>query len=255
MCEINKLAEMIQKSTSVVFFGGAGVSTESGIPDFRSESGLYKARSIFGHSPEEMLSHDFFVHNTKIFFRYYKENLIASGAKPNDAHKALAILEKKGYISAVITQNIDGLHQAAGSETVYELHGATRRNYCVGCRKTFELSYIMDQTNCKDDVPICESCGSVVRPDVVLYGEGLDGDVIDKAVSALKSADMLIIGGTSLSVYPAAAFLDYYVGRRIAVINKSEAMLDDRADVIIREPIGVTMKQALCQLGIWNAEV
>ena len=193
-----RLKKIIDKSDNIVFFGGAGVSTESNIPDFRSESGLYNAMNKYGRSPEEMLSHSFFKNHTETFFDYYKNNLIYRDARPNKAHRALAKLEAQDKLKAVITQNIDGLHQKAGSRTVHELHGSVMRNYCMKCHQFYDLDYIMDEYHCKGEVPICPVCGGIIKPDVVLYEEPLDGDTIDKAVSAIQRADTLIIGGTSL---------------------------------------------------------
>lgn len=230
------LKEILEKSDNIVFFGGAGVSTESGVPDFRSENGLYKARQTYGYSPEEMLSGDFFWNNTETFYNYYKNNLIYPKAKPNDAHKALAKLEQMGKLSSVITQNIDGLHQMAGSKNVFELHGSIHRNYCTRCRKFHPLEKIMNS-----DVPYCE-CGGLIKPDVVLYGENLDEQTIEGAINAIANADTLIIGGTSLAVYPAAGFINYFNGKNLIVINKSETNADSNATLVIREPIGETLK-------------
>ena len=232
-----ELREIIENSRKIVFFGGAGVSTESGIPDFRSESGLYNAKQEYGRSPEEMLSTDFFDRHTDIFYDYYKKNLIALWAKPNAAHIALAKLEEQGKLSSVITQNIDGLHQMAGSKTVYELHGSVHRNRCRWCGKFHSLDYILDEKNCKNGVPHCE-CGGVVKPDVVLYGEMLDEECMRNSAMEISSADTLIIGGTSLAVYPAAGFVRYFRGNKLVVINMSATGIDDEADLVIREPIG-----------------
>ena len=191
MCQIEALARLIKGSKNTVFFGGAGVSTESGIPDFRSESGLYAAQEAYGHSPEELISYSFFRRDPALFFRYYKENLIHTEARPNKAHKALAALEQAGLMQAVITQNIDGLHQAAGSQTVLELHGSIRRQHCVECKTRYDLAYILDKANCKDGVvPICARCGDIVRPDVVLYEEGLDTGTLQAAVDAISAAEL-----------------------------------------------------------------
>lgn len=236
-----RLKKIIDESSNIVFFGGAGVSTESNIPDFRSETGLYKAKQVYGHSPETMLSHDFYENNTELFFRYYKENLLYPDAEPNDAHKALAELERQGKLKAVVTQNIDGLHQKAGSKKVYELHGSVNRNYCERCRKFYDLDYIMDESHCKNGVPYCE-CGGVIKPDVVLYGEMLDETCIEGAVNAIMNADTLIIGGTSLAVYPAAGFISYFRGKNLVLINKEKTPLDSRADLAIHDSIGKVMK-------------
>jgi len=239
-----ELKEILSNGKRMVFFGGAGVSTESGIPDFRSETGLYNAKQEYGRAPEEMLSRHFFYEDTRTFFDYYKKNLIATWAKPNKAHIALAKLEEQGKLAAVVTQNIDGLHQDAGSKTVYELHGSTRRNTCLRCGKKFPLDYVLDEKNCKDGVPYC-SCGGIVKPDVVLYEEMLDEDCIQGAVSAIQRADVLIIGGTALAVYPAAGFIHYFRGDKLVLINKSSTSADSLADLIIRDPIGQVLGECL----------
>lgn len=237
-----RLAKIIEKSHNIVFFGGAGVSTESNIPDFRSETGLYHAQEVYGYSPETMLSDTFYYSHPELFFKYYKENLIYREAEPNDAHKALAKLEKEGRLKAVVTQNIDGLHQKAGSEEVYELHGSVMRNYCEKCHAFFDLNYIMDEENCREGVPYCSHCGGRVKPDVVLYGEMLDDWVISKAVRAISNAEVLIIGGTSLAVYPAAGFVNYFRGDTLVMINKTSTPYDGRADLVINDAIGKVMK-------------
>ena len=242
--EILKLKEIINESKSIVFFGGAGVSTESGIPDFRSEEGLYNAKRDYGISPEEMLSHDFFMGHTKQFFDYYKNSLMYRDAKPNDAHIALANLEKQGKLSAVVTQNIDGLHQKAGSKTVYELHGSMLRNYCMDCKKSFSMEYILDENNCEDLVPKCDKCGGTIKPDVVLYGEMLDEAQINGAVNAISKADALIVGGTSLVVYPAAGLIRYFGGKNLILINKSKTQYDNMASLVINDSIGKVLKEA-----------
>jgi len=245
----NKLADLIKQSKNTVFFGGAGVSTESGIPDFRSESGLYTARSVYGYSPEELLSRTLFDEQPELFFRYYKENLIALDAKPNAAHIALAELEAKGLLQAVVTQNIDGLHQAAGSRNVFELHGSNWRQYCMKCGEKYPLAYILDDARCKDEVvPICEKCGGVVRPDVVLYEEGLDDKVVNGAVRAIAAAELLIVGGTSLAVYPAAGLLRYFRGDNLVLINKSETPYDSKARLVIHDAIGRVMDEVMKSL-------
>ena len=236
-----RLKKIIDKSDNIVFFGGAGVSTESNIPDFRSEKGLYKAKTEYGMSPEEMISHSFFVNHTETFFDYYKKNLIYRDAKPNKAHRALAKLEAQGKLKAVVTQNIDGLHQLAGSKTVHELHGSVLRNYCMKCHQFYDLDYIMDEYHCKGSVPICPVCGGIIKPDVVLYEEMLDEDCINKAVSAISRADTLIIGGTSLVVYPAAGFVRYFRGNNLVLINKQETSYDSHADLVIHDSIGKVM--------------
>ena len=235
-----RLKEIIETSENIVFFGGAGVSTESGIPDFRSEKGLYHAQQVYGYSPETMLSHSFYTRNTKLFFQYYKENLIHREAQPNEAHKTLARLEDMGKLKAVVTQNIDGLHQKAGSKAVYELHGSVLRNYCERCGKAYDLDYIMDEANCKDGVPVC-SCGGTIKPDVVLYEEALDDACVNGAVRAISEADTLIIGGTSLVVYPAAGLINYFHGNHLVLINKDATAYDTRADLVINDSIGKVM--------------
>jgi NAD-dependent deacetylase len=236
-----KLRELIGKSDYIVFFGGAGVSTESNIPDFRSETGLYAAKTKYGFSPEELLSHSFFVRHTDIFYDYYKNSMIYKDAKPNKAHLALAELERRGKLKAVITQNIDGLHQAAGSKSVLELHGSVNRNYCVNCGKFFDLDYVLAQ----DGVPKCDKCGMLVKPDVVLYEESLDQDVMSAVAAHIRKADMLIVGGTSLVVYPAAGLIRYYGGDRLALINKSPTQLDLRADLLISDSVGKVLSEAV----------
>lgn len=233
-----RVKEIIDRSKRIVFFGGAGVSTESNIPDFRSESGLYSAVSQYGQSPETMLSHSFFTQNMETFFDYYKNNLIYRDAKPGKAHIALARLEKEGKLTGVVTQNIDGLHQLAGSEKVYELHGSVLRNYCMECGTFYDLDYIMDESHCDGYIPKCEKCGGVVKPDVVLYEEALDDQVISGAVDAIRKADTLIVGGTSLVVYPAAGLINYFGGKDIVLINKSQTPYDDRATLVINDSIG-----------------
>jgi NAD-dependent deacetylase len=248
---IKKLAAWITESENIVFFGGAGVSTESGIPDFRSESGLYNAQSKYGRSPEEIISHSFFVRSPEIFYEYYKDNLLYPDAKPNKAHLALAALENAGKLRAVVTQNIDGLHQLAGSGAVYELHGSVLRNDCTRCGAHYDLAYILEPENCvgKDGktsaIPWCRACGSMIKPDVVLYEESLDTGLMDMAARAISSADMLIVGGTSLVVYPAAGFLNYFRGKHLVLINKSQTGYDSSAGLVIREPIGEVLDKAL----------
>ena len=236
-----RLQKIIDESNNIVFFGGAGVSTESGIPDFRSESGLYHAQEVYGYSPETMLSHSFYVRQTKMFFKYYKENLIHQEAQPNKAHLALAALEQAGKLKAVVTQNIDGLHQKAGSKQVYELHGSVLRNYCQRCGKFYDLDYIMDESNCEEGIPKC-SCGGTIKPDVVLYEESLDDACIEGAVEAISRADTLIIGGTSLVVYPAAGLIHYFHGKNLVLINKDKTQYDNKADLVINDSIGKVME-------------
>lgn len=235
-----RLKKVIDESENIVFFGGAGVSTESSIPDFRSESGLYHAQQKYGHSPETMLSHSFYKNHTEMFFRYYKENLLYPDAEPNQAHKTLAKLEEEGKLKAVVTQNIDGLHQKAGSRKVYELHGSVLRNYCEKCGKFYDMEYILDEGNCRDGIPHC-ACGGIVKPDVVLYEEMLDDDCISGAVDAISKADTLIIGGTSLVVYPAAGLINYFRGKNLILINKSQTPYDGKADLVIYDAIGKVM--------------
>lgn len=236
-----KLKKVIEESENIVFFGGAGVSTESNIPDFRSESGLYHAQQKYGYSPETMLSHSFYKNHTEMFFKYYKENLIYPEAKPNEAHKALAKLEEMGKLKAVVTQNIDGLHQKAGSKTVYELHGSVLRNYCERCGQFYDVSDIMNEANCQRGVPQCK-CGGTIKPDVVLYEEMLNEQCIQGAVEAICGADTLIIGGTSLVVYPAAGLINYFQGKNLVLINKTQTPYDGKADLVIYDAIGKVMK-------------
>ncbi|HHU71559.1 MAG TPA: NAD-dependent protein deacylase [Clostridiales bacterium] len=239
--DIEKLKSIIDESNNIVFFGGAGVSTESNIPDFRSNSGLYKTKSQFKYPPEYMLSHTFFMDHTKEFYEYYKSNMIYKEAKPNKAHLALAELERQGKLKAVITQNIDDLHGMAGSVNVLELHGSVYRNYCMKCHKFFDLDYIIDAT----DLPYCDSCGGIVKPDVVLYEEGLDSDTIDKALYYISNCDVFIIGGTSLRVYPAASLVDYYRGDKLILINKSETQYDKRALLSFNDSIGEVLSKVI----------
>ena len=229
---VPKLEELIRDSSNIVFFGGAGVSTESGIPDFRSVDGLYHQK--FDYPPEVMLSHSFFLRHTEEFYRFYREKLIVHGAKPNAAHLRLAALEREGKLKAVVTQNIDGLHQAAGSRRVYELHGSTLRNYCMKCGKFYDVDFI-DKS---EGVPRCTECGGIVKPDVVLYEEGLDPATLEGAVRAIQGADLLIVGGTSLAVYPAAGLLQYFRGRNLVVINKQPTPADHMASLVLNMPIG-----------------
>lgn len=231
MSEIEKMQQMIDESRRIVFFGGAGVSTESGIPDFRSVDGLYHQKYDF--PPETILSHSFYLSKTKEFFQFYRDKMLYLDARPNQAHLTLARLEEAGKLTAVITQNIDGLHQAAGSKCVYELHGSVLRNYCEKCGKLYDAQFILDSK----DIPLCE-CGGRVKPDVVLYEEGLDQQTLQNAVRAIKEADMLIIGGTSLAVYPAAGLIDYYRGDKLVLINKTATPRDSMANLVIADSIG-----------------
>ena len=232
------LKQWIQESSHIVFFGGAGVSTESGIPDFRSQDGLYNQE--YAYPPETIISHSFFMRDPEEFYRFYKNKMIFRDAKPNAAHLALAKLEQEGKLKAVITQNIDGLHQKAGSTEVLELHGSVLRNYCMKCGKFYNLQDTISQ----EGVPKC-SCGGIIKPDVVLYEEGLDSYVLEKAVNYIKNADILIIGGTSLAVYPAAGLIDYYRGNKLVLINKSETSRDAHANLVINDAIGKVFSQLL----------
>ena len=232
---IEKLKLMIKNSDNIVFFGGAGVSTESNIPDFRSSSGLFNEKLNKNFTPEQLVSRTFFNRYTEDFFKFYKDKLIYPDARPNNAHIALAKLEKSGKLKAVITQNIDGLHQMAGSNNVLELHGSVNRNYCTDCNKFFSLNDIL---NLEGVIPHCDLCGGVVKPDVVLYEEALDDNVITKAINSIRNADLLIIGGTSLKVYPAASFINYFRGKNIVVINKDNINFDNKASLVINKPIG-----------------
>ncbi len=234
--EIAKLKEWVAASNNIVFFGGAGVSTESGIPDFRSVDGLYNQK--YDWPPETILSHTFFMRNTKEFFRFYRDKMLCLDAKPNPAHLKLAELEAQGKLKAVITQNIDGLHQAAGSKEVMELHGSVLRNFCMRCHRSFTAQQILDSK----DVPQCP-CGGMVKPDVVLYEEGLDNSTIHTSINYISHADILIIGGTSLAVYPAAGLIDYYGGNKLVLINKNATPADRRADLVIHAPIGEVLSQ------------
>lgn len=226
-----KLKEWIDQSSNIVFFGGAGVSTESGIPDFRSVDGLYNQK--YTYPPEMIISHSFYVKNPEEFYRFYKDRMIFSEAEPNGAHKALAKLEQEGKLKAVITQNIDGLHQAAGSREVLELHGSIHRNYCTRCGEFYDLDYVKKS----EGVPRC-ACGGIIKPDVVLYEEGLDQRLLQKAVAYIARADVLIVGGTSLVVYPAAGLIDYYRGNKLVLINRSATPRDSQADLVINDSIG-----------------
>ncbi len=233
-----ELKTIIDEASNVVFFGGAGVSTESGIPDFRSKDGLYHAEQSYGYPPETILSHTFYVKHTETFFKYYKENLICRDVQPNKAHLALAALERSGKLKAVITQNIDGLHQKAGSVNVLELHGSTLRNTCEKCGEHYDLDYVMDEANCEHGIPYCKICGGRIKPDVVLYEEMLDNDVMIKAINAIQAADVMIVGGTSLNVYPAAGLISYFRGKHLVLINRSATPYDDAADLVIHDTIG-----------------
>ncbi len=232
MDQIEKLKEIVDNSKNIVFFGGAGVSTESGIPDFRSVDGLYNQK--YDYPPETILSHTFYRNNPKEFFRFYKDKMLCLDAKPNAAHLKLAKWEQEGKLKAVITQNIDGLHQAAGSKRVLELHGSVLRNYCERCGKFFDAEYMLHS----EGVPKCDACGGPVKPDVVLYEEGLNDKTLKDAVSYIRNADVLIIGGTSLVVYPAAGLIDYYNGNKLVLINKTPTARDGVADLVVQGSIG-----------------
>ena len=235
------LEEILRDTRSLVFFGGAGVSTESGIPDFRSVDGLYHQK--FKYPPETMLSHTFFKTHTAEFYDFYRQKLILHGAKPNAAHLRLAKLEREGKCKAVVTQNIDGLHQAAGSKVVYERHGSTLRNECTRCGKFYPISFIEEAAGQDDGVPRCTECGGIVKPDVVLYEEGLDEATMENAIKAISVADTLIVGGTSLAVYPAAGLLRYFRGETLVVINKQPTPADDMANLILNMPIGQALDE------------
>ena len=235
--ELETLKDWINHSDNIVFFGGAGVSTESGIPDFRSVDGLYNQQ--YDYPPETILSHTFFRRHTEEFYRFYRAKMLALDAKPNAAHKKLAQWEQEGKLKAVVTQNIDGLHPAAGSKMVYELHGSVHRNYCQKCGAFYDARYMLESKG----IPKCEKCGGIIKPDVVLYEEGLDDATMRGAIRAISHADVLIIGGTSLTVYPAAGLIDYYNGNKLVLINKSVTPMDSRADLLVQGPIGEIFSQ------------
>lgn len=239
--KIENLAQILKKSNNIVFFGGAGVSTASNIPDFRSSNGLFNEKLNITLTPEQLVSHTFYLKYTKEFFNFYKKKLIYPDAKPNNAHIALAQLEKMGKLKAVITQNIDGLHQMAGSKNVFELHGSVHRNYCVSCNEFYDSNFILNSK----DVPTCTKCGHTVKPDVVLYEEGLDDSIIKGSINAISKADTLIIGGTSLVVYPAAGLIDYFKGKNLILINKSTTPADNKADLVINDSIDIVLFNAL----------
>ncbi|MDU1443821.1 MAG: NAD-dependent protein deacylase [Clostridium cochlearium] len=245
MDNTEKLKDLIKSSSNIVFFGGAGVSTESNIPDFRSEQGLYKTKNSFSYPSEVMLSHSFFIEHTEDFFNFYREKMIYKNAKPNSAHYALAKLEQVGKLKAVITQNIDGLHQLAGSKNVIELHGGIGKNYCMNCNKAFDLNYIL---NSKEVIPKCDICGGIVKPDVVLYEEPLNMDNINNAIRYVEESDVLIIGGTSLIVYPAANLIHYYKGNKLVLINKSSTPYDTKAQIVIHDKIGAVLGNIVKEL-------
>ena len=235
---IEQFVKMVEESNNIVFFGGAGVSTESGIPDFRSVDGLYNQK--YDYPPETILSHTFYMRKPEEFYRFYRDKMLCLTAKPNTAHKVLAKLEEAGKLKAVVTQNIDGLHQLAGSKNVFELHGSVHRNYCRNCGKLFDARYILDDTN---PVPLCDACGGTIKPDVVLYEEGLDDQTMRDSIYYISHADMLIIGGTSLAVYPAAGLIDYYQGDKLVLINKTKTPMDSRANLVIQGSIGEVFGQ------------
>lgn len=238
--KVELLQQLIDTSDNIVFFGGAGVSTESNIPDFRSVDGLY--HQTYRFPPEVMISHSFFESHPEEFFAFYRDKMLYLDAQPNAAHQKLAELEQKGKLKAVITQNIDGLHQKAGSRVVYELHGSVHRNYCMQCHKAFDAQYIKESTG----IPRCDRCGGMIKPDVVLYEEGLDDKTLRASARAIEQADMLIVGGTSLVVYPAAGLIHYYDGTKLILINRSTTSLDQRADLLIQASIGEILGQIRC---------
>lgn len=241
MTDVEKLSKILSQSRRAVFFGGAGMSTESGIPDFRSATGIYNQKLNKNFRPEEMASHSFFVNYPEEFFDFYRKRFVYLDAKPNAGHIALAELERRKILSAVVTQNIDGLHQIAGSKIVYELHGSIRRSYCVNCGEKYDINFVMENI----PIPRCEKCGGIVKPDVVLYEESLDSRILQDSIKAISAADTLIIGGTSLIVYPAAGLVDYFGGEHLILINKSETRADKIAELVIRENIGETLKKAV----------
>lgn len=235
--KIEQFVDMVKGSDNIVFFGGAGVSTESGIPDFRSVDGLYNQK--YKYPPETILSHTFFEENTEEFYKFYHDKMLCLTAKPNAAHLKLAELEAQGKLKAIVTQNIDGLHQTAGSKNVLELHGSVHRNYCTSCHKFFDAQYMKDH----EGIPHCDKCGGLIKPDVVLYEEGLNYDILEAATQCITEADMLIIGGTSLVVYPAAGLVRYYKGHKLVVINKGATGMDSSANLVIPEAIGKVMSR------------
>lgn len=242
--EIEQLTQILRDSNNIVFFGGAGVSTESNIPDFRSSNGLWNEKLKINFTPEQLVSHTFFMSYPDEFFEFYKDKLIYPDAKPNAAHIALAKLEEMGKLKAIVTQNIDGLHQAAGSKNVYELHGSVLRNYCMKCHAFYDEKFILASKG----IPTCPKCGGRVKPDVVLYEEGLDNDIINGAVRAISQADTLIIGGTSLVVYPAAGLINYFRGKNLILINKSSTSADNKAYLVIHDAIGKVLGEVVNNL-------
>ena len=239
---IERLKEIVCSSNNIVYFGGAGTSTESFIPDFRSETGLYKTKNGYAYPPEVMLSHSFFMNHTQDFYEFYKSKMIFKNAKPNLAHLALAEFENRGMLKAVVSQNIDGLHQIAGSKNVLEIHGSVHRNYCMNCDESYDLDYIISYP---DIIPKCSKCDGIIKPDVVLYEEQLDMGILRKAISYISDADVLIVGGTSLIVYPAASLVDYYNGNKLILINKSTTSCDNRANLVIHDSIGKVLNGLL----------
>ena len=242
---IKEFAEMINESSNVVFFGGAGVSTESGIKDYRSRDGIYSAVKEYGISPEEILSRDFFMQNPSVFYKFYGEYFLGISAKPNPAHTSLSKLERLGKVKAVITQNIDNLHRLGGSRNVIELHGTTQKYHCIRCKADYPFEKVEAQ---RGKIPYCDKCGGLIKPDVTLYGEMLNPDAEAAAISALSAADMLIVGGTSLVVYPAAAYLNYFCGKHIVLINRDETAFDSRAELIFHENIGGVFKDLMTEI-------
>ena len=240
MDKIAKLKDMIGQSKRIVAFSGAGISTESGIADFRSENGIFNTVRKYGYNPETLLSHSFFLQNTEVFFKYYKENFLVTKAQPNAAHKALAAMEKSGKLSAVITQNVDGLHTRAGSKNVYELHGSIYRNYCMRCHKFHPVEYIQEA----EGIPYCD-CGGIVKPDVVLYEESLDENVLQGAMESVMQADMLVVCGSSLVVYPAAGLIPLYKGDKLVIINKTETPRDESAGLVIHDSLGKVLGECV----------
>ncbi|MBE6070492.1 MAG: NAD-dependent protein deacylase [Clostridium butyricum] len=238
---IEKLTQILKESTSIVFFGGAGMSTESGIPDFRSSTGLFNEKLNITFTPEQLVSHTFFMRYPEEFFNFYKDKLIYPNAKPNSGHLALAKLEEMGKLKAIVTQNIDGLHQAAGSKNVFELHGSVLRNYCMKCHAFYDEKFILESNG----IPTCPKCEGKVKPDVVLYEEGLDENTIQGAIKAISKADTLIIGGTSLVVYPAAGLINYFKGKNLILINKSTTSADSKANLVIHDSIGKILSQSV----------
>lgn len=239
---LDRISDVIGRSGNIVAFTGAGVSTESNIPDFRSDEGLYEQKNKNSCPPEVMLSHRFFETHPELFYDYYKKNMVYRKAKPNDCHIALSELEKMGKVKAVLTQNIDGLHQAAGSSTVLELHGSVHRNFCTGCRKFFDLDAVMGSDRV---VPICDVCGSIIKPDVVLYEEMLDSGIMERSIQYIREAEVLLVMGTSLVVYPAAGFLEYFRGNTLILVNKSATAYDKKADYVLNESVGKVMRAVL----------